>query len=134
MSRVSLLLISHSHDIVNGLKSLLNQVQPEVNIAAAGGADGDIGTNAFTIKTALESIYSERGVVILFDLGSALINAELAVEMLGLDDGEKVIFADAPLVEGAYAAVVEAGVGGTVEEVAAAAESTKQLQKIAGEK
>jgi phosphoenolpyruvate---glycerone phosphotransferase subunit DhaM len=128
MSTVSLLLVSHSHDIVTGMKKLLHQVQPEVQIAIAGGMEGEIGTNAVQIKNALQSVYTEKGVVILFDLGSAFINAQLAIEMFGVS--KNIQFADAPLVEGAYAAVVEAGVGSTVEEVAAAAEGAKQLRKI----
>jgi PTS hybrid protein len=127
-NKVSLLLISHSYEIVSGIKTLLNQVQPEVQIAISGGTEGQIGTNAIEIKSALESIYTDQGVVILFDLGSALINAELAVEMLGIN--QNIQFADAPLVEGAYAATIEAGIGSTIEEVVAAAKSAKQLQKF----
>jgi len=69
-------------------------------------------------------------VVILFDLGSALINAELALEMLGEDKAVRI--ADAPLVEGAYAAVVEAGMGSSLEEVVQSAEKAKNLKKING--
>jgi phosphoenolpyruvate---glycerone phosphotransferase subunit DhaM len=128
MKYVSLVLISHSFEIVSGLKKLLNQVQPDVSVAIAGGAEGDIGTNALDIKKAIESVYSEKGVVILFDLGSALINAEMAIEML--ENNENIIIADAPLVEGAYAAVVEAGLGSSIEEVVRASESAKELLKI----
>jgi phosphoenolpyruvate---glycerone phosphotransferase subunit DhaM len=128
MKYVSLVLISHSFEIVSGLKKLLNQVQPDVSVAIAGGAEGDIGTNALDIKKAIESVYSEKGVVILFDLGSALINAEMAIEML--ENNENIIIADAPLVEGAYAGVVEAGLGSSIEEVVRASESAKELVKI----
>lgn len=129
MSKVGLLLISHSYQLVTGLRELLHQVQPDVSIAISGGADGGIGTNAFDIKEAIESIYTEEGIVILFDLGSALINAELALELL--DKAQvKIRLADAPLVEGGFAAVVEAGIGGSLQEVLEAAEGAKQLQKI----
>lgn len=130
MGTVSLVLISHSYEIVTGLKNLLNQVQPNVHIAISGGAEGDIGTNALDIKDAIESVYTDKGVVILFDLGSALLNAELAIELL--EEKNHICFADAPLVEGGYAAVVEAGIGGSVDEVIAAAEGSKYLQKITG--
>ncbi|PGT84386.1 MULTISPECIES: dihydroxyacetone kinase phosphoryl donor subunit DhaM [Bacillaceae] len=129
MSKVSLLLISHSYHLVTGLRELLQQVQPDVSIAISGGADGGIGTNAFDIKEAIESIYTEKGIVILFDLGSALINAELALELLDKNQS-KIRLADAPLVEGGFAAVVEAGIGGSLQEVLEAAEGAKQLQKI----
>ncbi|ANB56226.1 dihydroxyacetone kinase, phosphotransfer subunit [Anoxybacillus sp. B7M1] len=128
MKYVSLVLISHSYEIVSGLKKLLSQVQPDVPIAIAGGAEGGIGTNAFDIQTAIESVYSEKGVVVLFDLGSALINAEMALEML--EPHENIRIADAPLVEGAYAAVVAAGLGSSLAEVVRASESAKELVKI----
>ncbi|MBB3909260.1 dihydroxyacetone kinase phosphoryl donor subunit DhaM [Anoxybacteroides rupiense] len=128
MKYVSLVLISHSYEIVSGLKKLLSQVQPDVPIAIAGGAEGGIGTNALDIQTAIESVYSEKGVVVLFDLGSALINAEMALEML--EPHENIKIADAPLVEGAYAAVVEAGLGSSLSEVVRASESAKELVKI----
>ncbi|MFV2049976.1 dihydroxyacetone kinase phosphoryl donor subunit DhaM [Metabacillus sp. YM-086] len=129
MSKVGLLLISHSYHLVTGLRELLQQVQPDVSIAISGGTDGGIGTGAFDIKEAIESIYTEEGIVILFDLGSALINAELALELLDKNQS-KIRLADAPLVEGGFAAVVEAGIGGSLQEVIEAAEGAKQLQKI----
>ncbi|EIJ81751.1 dihydroxyacetone kinase, phosphotransfer subunit [Bacillus methanolicus PB1] len=129
MNYVGIVLISHSPEIVKGLESLLKQIQENVPLAIAGGTDeNEIGTDVFKIKQAIESVYSEKGVVILFDLGSALLNAEMAIEML--EDYPNIKIADAPIVEGAYAAVIEAGIGGTLEEVAAAAEGAKNLQKV----
>lgn len=128
METVSFVLVSHSYDIVKGLKSLLNQVQPDVQIAIAGGDDGGIGTKATAIKEAIDSVYTKKGIVILFDLGSALMNAELAVEMAG--EEFRIQIADAPLIEGAYAGVVEAGFGSSLEEVVQACEKAKGLQKI----
>ncbi|MED4985204.1 dihydroxyacetone kinase, partial [Geobacillus stearothermophilus] len=86
-------------------------------------------TNAFRIKEAIESVYSEKGVVILFDLGSALMNAELAIEMLEKTD--HIAIADAPLVEGAYIAAVEAGLGKSLDEIVRACEQAKQMVKVA---
>ncbi len=126
---VSLVLVSHSHELVHGLKKLLEQVQPDVAIAVAGGTDeNDIGTSALKIKDAIESVYSEDGVALLFDLGSARLNAEMAVEML--DGNANVTICDAPLVEGAYAAVVQAGIGGSLDEVADAASQAKTFSKL----
>ncbi|KYD31198.1 dihydroxyacetone kinase phosphoryl donor subunit DhaM [Geobacillus sp. FSL W8-0032] len=128
MNHVSLVLVSHSEEIAEGLKKLLEQVAPNVGIAAAGGNNGEIGTNALRIQEAIESVYSEKGTVVLFDLGSALLNAELALEMAG--GKERVRIADAPLVEGAYIAAVEAGLGKPLEEVVQACEAVKQMVKI----
>jgi len=129
MDFVSVVLLSHSNEIVRGLEKLLRQVQSEVPLAIAGGTDeGEIGTDVFQVKHAIESVYSKKGVIILFDLGSALINAEMAIEML--DNQENIVICDAPLVEGAFAAIIESGCGSSLEEVKAAAEGAKQVNKL----
>ncbi|WP_147803578.1 dihydroxyacetone kinase phosphoryl donor subunit DhaM [Alkalicoccus halolimnae] len=129
MERVSLVFVSHSADIVKGIKSLLFEMQPEISIAVAGGEeDGGIGTNAMDIQQALESVYTDKGTVVLFDLGSALLNAELAIEMIGED--RRILIADAPILEGGYAAVVEAGFGSEAERVVEAAEKARSMRKI----
>lgn len=129
MDKVSLVFVSHSADIVKGIKSLLFEMQPEVKIAVAGGEDdGGIGTNAEAIENAISSVYSEKGTVVLFDLGSALLNTELAIE-LG-EAGRKIRIADAPILEGGYSAVVEAGFGSEIDKVVEAAEKARDMQKI----
>jgi dihydroxyacetone kinase phosphotransfer subunit len=129
MSYVGMVLVSHSHELVNGLRSLLSQVEPNVPIAVAGGTDEDeIGTSALKIKRAIESVYSDYGVIILFDIGSSLLNTKLAIEWLG--EGRQVRIADASLVEGAFSAVVEAGFGSSLDQVLAAAEEAKSIKKL----
>jgi PTS hybrid protein len=129
MSFVGIVLVSHSLELVTGLKKFLAQIQPSVPIAVAGGdEDGGLGTSAQKIKEAIESVYSDQGVVVLFDLGSALMQTEIALEWL--ENSEKVKIADAPLVEGAYTAVVQSGLGSSLEEVLRAAEKAKQMVKI----
>jgi PTS hybrid protein len=125
---VGLVLISHSYDLAYGLKTIASQVEPDVPIAIAGGSDdNEIGTSVIKIKEAVESVYSDKGVILFFDLGSALMNAELAVEFLGHPLNVKI--ADAPLVEGVYAAAVESGCGGDLDEVLKVAEQTRSLEK-----
>ncbi|WP_134682676.1 dihydroxyacetone kinase phosphoryl donor subunit DhaM [Brevibacillus migulae] len=128
MNNVGIVLVSHSKELVSGLLAVLKQVQPHVPIAIAGGTDDDeIGTSAQKIRQAIESVYSDAGVVLFFDLGSALMNTELAMEWLeGMD---KIRIADAPLVEGSYAAVVESGCGSTLDEVVKTAEDAKLIEK-----
>jgi phosphoenolpyruvate---glycerone phosphotransferase subunit DhaM len=128
MSYVSIVLLSHSKELAKGLEQLLKQIQPIVPLVAVGGTeDGEIGTDVFKIKEAIKSVYFDSGVVILFDLGSALINAELAIEMLEMPN---IRIADAPLVEGSYAAIVESGCGSSIDEVIAAAEGAKTINKF----
>jgi dihydroxyacetone kinase DhaKLM complex PTS-EIIA-like component DhaM len=64
------------------------------------------------------------------DLGSAVLSAETAIELAGSQLRSQVILSDAPLVEGAVAAAVEASIGRTLEEVAAAALSARDLTKV----
>lgn len=126
---VGVVVISHSKNLADGLLELIAQAQPEVNVAAAGGTDnGELGTSALKIKEQIESVLSSEGVVVLFDIGSAKMNADLALDLLG--NPKNVVIADAPLVEGAYVAVVEAGMGKPVEDVKKAAEKTRATKKI----
>ncbi|HZG17028.1 MAG TPA: dihydroxyacetone kinase phosphoryl donor subunit DhaM [Candidatus Bathyarchaeia archaeon] len=128
MSYVGIVLVSHSKELVNGLHALLKQVQPHVPIAVAGGTDDDeIGTSAQKIREAIESVYSDAGVVVFFDLGSALMNTELAIEWM--EGMNKIRIADSPLVEGSYAAIVESGCGSTLDEVVKTAEDAKKIEK-----
>ena len=67
---------------------------------------------------------SDDGVLVLMDLGSAVMNAELAVEMVGMEHEDlRVLLCEAPLVEGAVAAAARAGAGADLEEAAAEARS-----------
>ncbi|SES70264.1 dihydroxyacetone kinase, phosphotransfer subunit [Salinibacillus kushneri] len=119
MSNVGIVLISHSPKVVEGIKDIIRQMVPDVPVELAGGTDdGSIGTNVEKIQNAIENAYNEKGVLLFFDLGSAMMNAELAVEMT---DYEKVKVVKAPLLEGAYVAAVESGMGKTLEEVEKAA-------------
>src|SRR5688572_28512607 len=90
----------------------------EVQIEAAGGIeDGAVGTDAMRVHEAVERVRSPDGVLVLMDLGSALMSAEMAAEMAG-PDGGRILLSEAPLVEGAVAAAARARGGGSLDEVA----------------
>jgi len=119
---VGLVLVSHSAKIADGLVELARQMAPSVALVAAGGTDdGRIGTSFEKVSGAIEEADTGDGVVILCDLGSAILTAEIAVD--SLEDASEVRIADAPLVEGAVAAAVAAEGGGALDDVLAAAES-----------
>ncbi|HDX9492828.1 MULTISPECIES: dihydroxyacetone kinase phosphoryl donor subunit DhaM [Bacillus] len=131
MSNVGIVLVSHSYQLVEGLKVLLAQLSSDVSIVSAGGTEDDgIGTSASKIKDAIKSIYNERGVIVFLDLGSALINTELAIEWLAEEGINQIKIADSPLVEGSYVAVVESGCGKALEEIYIAALEAKNIIKI----
>ncbi|WP_082233258.1 dihydroxyacetone kinase phosphoryl donor subunit DhaM [Halobacillus massiliensis] len=120
MANVGLVLISHSSKVVEGIKEIIEQVAKEVTIATAGGTDeNEIGTSIEKIQHAIEKAQSDKGVLLIYDLGSAMMNSELAVEMSGQENIE---IANAPLLEGSYVAAVEAGMGKDLHEVKKAAE------------
>jgi phosphocarrier protein FPr len=120
---VGLVIVSHSARLAEGVVELAREMGGEdVAIEAAGGmADppGAMGTDAELVMGAIARAASPDGVLVLMDLGSALMSAEMAVEM-GAGDVE-VLLADAPLVEGAVAAAAAARAGLTLAEVAAEA-------------
>ena len=121
---VGLVLVSHSHEIAEGVAALARQMGGEdLSIATAGGLDGTgdehpIGTDAARIVAAIEHVWSEDGVLVLMDLGSAVLSAEMALEFLDPDRREKVRLSGAPFVEGAISAAVAAKLGRPLDGVA----------------
>lgn len=118
---ISLVLVSHSRKLAEGLLDLLRQVTPpSVQIAEAAGVGPDyseLGTDSVHIAEVIQSVYSPDGVLVLMDLGSALISAEMALEFLPEQQRGQVLFCPAPFVEGALAAGVQAGLGSDLQTV-----------------
>ena len=93
-----------------------------IRIAIAAGLDDTtFGTDAAQIVDAIATADQGAGVVVLMDLGSAVLSAELALELLDDDVRERVVLCPAPLVEGLVVAAVAAAGGASSEEVAAEA-------------
>ena len=125
---VGIAIVSHSTKIAEGVKELAQQmIQTDVPIAIAAGIDdpaNPFGTDALKIQAAIESVSDPSGVLVLMDLGSAILSAEMALEFLPEQEREKVKLCEAPLVEGAIAAVVEAASGASLEQVMASARAS----------
>jgi len=123
---IGIVIVSHSAKLAEGVCELAGQMaQGQVQLAAAGGLDeppNSMGTDAFKVQQAIESVYSDDGVLVLMDLGSALLSAETALEFL--DDGKRgnVRLCAAPLVEGAVTAVGQALAGADLDAIAREAE------------
>lgn len=123
---VGLVIVSHSAKIAEGVCELAAQMAPDVPLIAAGGTDDApprIGTGFQKVQDALVEAERGSGVVVLTDLGSAVMTAEMALEFLHGDARSKVRLARAALVEGSVAAAVRAQAGGSLDEVAGDAES-----------
>ena len=133
---VGLVLVSHSPLIADGLRDMVSQVAgDDVPVATAGGTeDGRLGTSAPRIADAIRSTF-ERGAeatLVLLDLGSAALSLELALEELDGSDRARVRVSDAPLVEGAVLAAVQASIGASLDEVAEAAAGAASMPKLPG--
>ncbi|MBW7987753.1 dihydroxyacetone kinase phosphoryl donor subunit DhaM [Lactobacillus helveticus] len=105
---LGLTLVSHVPEIANGLPKLLNQVAKDVPITTAGGTnDNDIGTSMEKIMQAFDNNSADE-ILAFYDLGSAKMNLEMAMEM----SDKKVHLYDAAFIEGAYtaASLIQAGV------------------------
>lgn len=124
---VALVVVSHSARIAEGAVELAGQMAPDVGLFAAGGTeDGRIGTSFELVLAAFESALESAagaGVVVLTDLGSAVMTAEAAVEFCSAP--QDVLLADAPLVEGLVAAAVAAQGGADASAVKAAAAAVR---------
>jgi dihydroxyacetone kinase phosphotransfer subunit len=126
---VSLLIVSHSAQLAAGVREFASQVSGgRVQIVDAGGmADGTLGTSVDRIQAGLQQIASPDGTLVLVDLGSAVLSVEMAIEALG---ASRVQISDAPLVEGAYLAAIEASADASLEETAAAALQAREMVKV----
>jgi phosphocarrier protein FPr len=118
---VGIVVVSHSAELARGVVELARQMGgEEVRVEEAGGMDdGSIGTDAARVQAAIERAMSADGVLVLMDLGSALMSAEMAVELMDADG--RVVLSEAPLVEGAVAAAAAARGGASLDEVQAEA-------------
>lgn len=115
---VGLVFVSHSEKIAEGVRELSLQMAQDAKIASVGGTDdGRLGTEPGKIVQAINEVYSEDGVIVLFDLGSAYMNAEMALEFLDEDKRLNVEIVDAAIVEGAIVATVESSMGKNINEI-----------------
>src|SRR5690606_22116198 len=94
----------------------------EVRVAIAAGLDEEtLGTDAVRIAAAIEEVDHPDGVLVLMDLGSAVLSAELARELLAPQVSARVALCPGPLVEGLVVAMVAAAGGASLADVAAEA-------------
>jgi phosphocarrier protein FPr len=124
VAQVGLVVVSHSRALAEAAVALAQQMLPGRELAievAAGTDDGGLGTDAVAISAAITAADAGDGVVVLMDLGSAVLSAETALELLGDDLRERVLLSPAPLVEGLVGAAVVAAGGADRTQVGAEA-------------
>lgn len=130
---VGIVIVSHSWKIAEGVCDLAREMAHDHSgiIPAGGLDDGSIGTDAQRIADAISEADSGDGVVIIADIGSSIMSAETAIELLE-EEGQEInaVIADAPIVEGAVCAAVEAAGGGSVDSVLKCAEESREANKL----
>ena len=125
---VGIVVASHSRRLAEGVVELAQMMAPDVPIAAAGGLEDDTtGTSCRKILGAMMQVYSDDGVAVLMDLGSAVMTAELAMEMF---NRPKMRLVDCPLVEGAVVAAIESNQGASLEQIEQRAIEAGTIKKL----
>jgi phosphoenolpyruvate-protein phosphotransferase/dihydroxyacetone kinase phosphotransfer subunit len=130
---VGIVIVSHSETLASGVRELAAEMAgPDVRLELAGGLaeEGALGTDAVRVLEAIGRADSGDGVLVLMDLGSAVLSAETALDFLTPEQRESVLLCGAPLVEGAVAAAVAARLGESLAEVAKEASGGLQAKTV----
>ncbi|MCL4506912.1 MAG: phosphoenolpyruvate--protein phosphotransferase [Chloroflexi bacterium] len=118
---VNLVLVSHSRALAESTAALVKQVAAgRVSIAIAAGVGEqrqEFGTDAVEISEAIQHVDNADGVLVLMDLGSAILSAEMALDLLPDDLRKRVRLCPAPFIEGAISAAIQAGLGADLDTV-----------------
>lgn len=129
---VGIVIVSHSSKVAQGIKEIAGQMaDKDLKIIAAGGLkDGKIGTDATRIYEAVKDADSGDGAIVTVDLGSAVLSANMALDMLDESQKKRVLIADAPIVEGTINAAITASVGEPLSKVKESAEEASTVKKL----
>jgi phosphoenolpyruvate---glycerone phosphotransferase subunit DhaM len=126
---IGIVLVSHSEALANAAMELALQMvhgtQPPIRIAA--GAAGGFGTDATAIASAIDDLATTDGVLVITDLGSAILSASLALEIRA--STHQVVISDGPFVEATTAAVVGAAAGSSLADITADASNALSAKK-----
>ena len=130
---IGVLVVSHSRDAAKGIRDVASGMaggDGGAPIVGVGGKDGGLGVSVTEISDALAKMLRVTdGVVIIPDLGSSVLSSRGAIELLPPDDAARVAIADAPVLEGAMMAAVEASQGAALAAVLQSACDSRNLRK-----
>ena len=125
---VGIVIVSHSQKLAEGIVEISKMMAETAPIIAAGGLDdGNLGTSYDKIFAAIEEVYSADGVIVLMDMGSAVMTTEMVLEDL---DKPNVKMIDCPLVEGAVLAAVESAGGRSLDELSELIKDSRTANKF----
>jgi len=125
---IGIVIVSHSSNLAKSVIELASMMAPDAKMAPAGGLEnGALGTSFEKIQHAIESVYSDDGVLVLVDMGSAVMTTQMVLEMM---PDKKVEMADCPLVEGAVLAAMDAVGNMPMEEIQKDLTSVRTAKKF----
>jgi PTS hybrid protein len=132
---VNLVIVSHSAQLGQGVGELARQMLrgDSCKLAIAAGIDdptNPIGTDPIKVMDAILSVADTDAILVLMDMGSALLSAETALDLLEPEVAARVHLCPAPLVEGALAATVSAASGASIDKVIEDAQSALQAKRV----
>ncbi|MBN2940016.1 MAG: PTS-dependent dihydroxyacetone kinase phosphotransferase subunit DhaM [Collinsella sp.] len=121
---VGIVLVSHSQKLAEAMVDYAHMMAPDAAVVAAGGLeDGSFGTSYEKIEAAIEKVHGDDGVLVIMDMGSAVMTVKMVLEDM---DDDSVVMADCPFVEGAVEATVQAQMGASLPDI------VKTLKEDAG--
>ena len=125
---VGIVIVSHSEKLAAGVVEIAKMMAPNAPLVAAGGLDdGGLGTSYSKISDAIDEVYSDDGVAVLMDMGSAVMTTEIVIED---KEDSKVRMLDCPLVEGAVLAAVESTGGISLEDLTVKIKESYNVRKF----
>lgn len=117
---ITIILVSHSRKISDGLVDMITEMVPSKNVTvlSAGGTDeGGIGTDPMLIQSLIEDHQNSERIYLFADIGSSIMSIETAFDLIDLELKAKCVYVDAPLVEGAFLASVQAMIDSSHEAI-----------------
>ena len=125
---VGIVIVSHSQKLADGVVELAKTMAHDAKIVAAGGLeDGGIGTSFERISKAIDEVYSEDGIAVIMDMGSALMTTEMVIESM---EDRRIRMIDCPVLEGAILAAVESVTGASLEDIVSKAYEARDTKKL----
>lgn len=124
----SIVIVSHSQKLAEGIVEVAKMMAHNVTVIAAGGKEnGELGTSYEKIAAAINEVYTDDGTAILMDMGSAVMTAEIVLESMG---ERRLKLIDAPIVEGAILAAIEAAAETSLEDLPEKMQQARDMRKI----
>ena len=124
----SIVIVSHSQKLAEGVVEVAKMMAHNVAVIAAGGNEnGELGTSYEKIAAAINEVYTDDGTAILMDMGSAVMTAEIVLESM---DERRLKRIDAPIVEGAILAAIEAAAETSLEDLPEKMQQARDMRKI----